>query len=82
MEFEKIRDVIMSQMGAASGKITKDMITPNTRFIEDLGADSLDLFQIVTELEEIFNLEFSDAEAEGIRTVQDAADFIRNALEK
>ena len=77
MEFEKIRDVIQSQMGA-SGKL--EAITPETRFIEDLGADSLDIFQIVTELEEVFDMEFDDSDAENIQTVGDAAEFIRKAL--
>ena len=77
MEFEKIRDVIQSQMGS-SGKL--ETITPETRFIDDLGADSLDLFQIITELEEVFGMEFDDTEAENIRTVGDAAEFIRKAL--
>lgn len=79
MEFEKIREVIISQLGAI--KITKDAITPETTFIEDLGADSLDIFQIITELEEVFDLEFDDTEAENIRTVGDAAEYIRKALE-
>ena len=80
MEFEKIRDVIISQMGMSSEKITIDTITPETTFAEDLGADSLDVFQIITELEEIFELEFDDAEAENIKTVGDAAEYIRKAL--
>ena len=79
MEFEKVRDVIVAQMGN-SGRITADMITPTTTFIEDLGADSLDIFQIITELEEIFGMEFSDDDAENIRTVGDAAEFIKAAL--
>ena len=78
MEFEKIRDVILSQMEGS--KLTKEMITPETTFMEDLGADSLDIFQIITELEEIFDLEFDDADAEGIRTVGDAAEHIKKAL--
>lgn len=78
MEFEKIKEIILSQMGG--GKITEDMITPNTTFADDLGADSLDIFQIITELEEVFGLEFDDADAEGIRTVGDAAEYIKKAL--
>ena len=81
MEFEKIRDVILSQMGAAGGKITKEMITMETSFIEDLGADSLDIFQIITELEEVFELEFDDSEAENIKTVADAVNYVKKALE-
>lgn len=80
MEFEKIRDVILSQMGAADGKITKDMITPETTFVEDLGADSLDVFQIITELEEVFEMEFDDTQAESIKTVGDAAEYVKKAL--
>jgi len=78
MEFEKIREVILSQMGG--GKLTEDMITPDTTFADDLGADSLDIFQIITELEEVFDLEFDDADAEGIRTVGDASEYIKKAL--
>ena len=81
MEFEKIREVILAQMGAAGRKLTKDMITPETTFIEDLGADSLDIFQIITELEEIFEMEFDDSQAESIRTVGDAAGYIKKAME-
>ena len=78
MEFEKIRDVIISQMSGS--KFTKEMITPETSFIEDLGADSLDIFQIITELEEVFELEFDDDDAENVRTVGDAAEYVRKAL--
>ena len=81
MEFEKVRDVILSQMSVADGKITKEMITPETSFIEDLGADSLDIFQIITELEEVFDLEFDDTQLENIQTVGDAAKYIKKALE-
>jgi acyl carrier protein len=79
MEFEKIKEVILSQMGE-DGKLTPDMIKPSTTFMEDLGADSLDIFQIITELEEIFDLEFDDSDAENIRTVGDAAEHVKKAL--
>ena len=82
MEFEKIREVILSQMGAAGGKITKESITENTSFMDDLGADSLDIFQIITELEEVFELEFDDSQAENLKTVGDAAEYIKKALAK
>ena len=78
MEFEKIRDVIIEQMGAAGRK--PENITAETTFIEDLGADSLDIFQIITELEEIFGMEFDDSQAESIKTVGDAAEFVRKAM--
>ena len=75
MEFEKIRDVIAEQMGKP-----KNTITEETRFAEDLNADSLDIFQIISELEEIFGMEFSNEDAENIKTVGDAAAFVTKAL--
>jgi len=80
MEFEKIRDVIISEMGTSGGKIKKEMITPETTF-DDLGADSLEIFQVILALEEMFGMEFDDSETENIKTVGDAAEFIRRALE-
>ena len=74
MIFEKIRDVVAEQMGVASEKITED-----TTFTKDLGADSLDVFQIISELEEVFGLEFSNEDAEKIVTVGNAVEYISNA---
>ena len=74
MEFEKIRDVIAEQMG-----IDKDSITPETTFQDDLNADSLDIFQIISELEDVFEMEFANEDAEKIRTVGDAARHIKEA---
>ena len=75
MEFEKIRDCIADNMD-----LPKDSITPETNFKDDLNADSLDLFQIISELEEIFNVEFTNEDAEKIKTVGDAAQYIKKAL--
>ena len=75
MEFEKIRDVIAEQMD-----IDKDSITPETSFQDDLNADSLDIFQIISELEDIFGMEFSNEDADKIRTVGDAANHVKKAL--
>jgi acyl carrier protein len=80
MEFEKVRDVILAQMGGG-GKLTKEAVTPETRFAEDLGADSLDIFQIISELEDVYGMEFSDEDAGKIKTVGDAAAYIKAALE-
>jgi len=80
VEFEKVRDVILAQLGEGNAKLTAESITPQTTFLEDLGADSLDIFQIITELEEIYNMEFNDEAAENIKTVGDAAEYIHQAL--
>ena len=76
MEFEKIRDIISDQLS-----ISKERITLDTSFADDLGADSLDLFQIISELEEEFDMEFSNEAAESIKTVGDAVEYIKNAME-
>jgi acyl carrier protein len=57
-------------------------LTPATSFIEDLGADSLDLVELMMELEEQFQITIPDAEAQRIRTVRDAIDAIERQLEK
>ena len=75
MEFDKISEVIAEQMG-----ISKDKITPETTFAEDLNADSLDVFQIISELEEVFGMEFSNEDAESIKTVGDAAEYVKKAI--
>jgi len=72
VEFEKIRDVISEQMN-----MPKDKITMETSFADDLGADSLDLFQIISALEEIFNMEFPVDDAERIKTISDVVDYIK-----
>jgi len=75
MEFEKIRDIIAEQMG-----ISKDSITEETKFEQDLNADSLDIFQIVSELEDVFGMEFESDDASNIVTVGDAVKYIEKAL--
>ena len=75
MEFEKIADVIAEQMG-----VDKSSITPETTFTDDLNADSLDIFQIISELEDIFGMEFANEDADKIRTVGDAAEYVKKAL--
>ena len=61
---------------------SKSEITPEKSFVNDLGADSLDTVELVMALEEEFDLEIPDNEAENIQTVKQAVDFIVNHLEK
>ena len=75
MEFEKIRKII-----AESLNVEEDEITMDTTFVDDLGADSLDVFQIIMGLEEEFDIEIANEEAEKIVTVADAVEQIKKAL--
>ena len=76
MEFEKLQDIIADVLN-----VQKDEIKPETTFVDDLGADSLVIFQIIMGIEEEFDIEIDNDEAEKIVTVQDAADQIKNAVE-
>ncbi|QAA34190.1 acyl carrier protein [Clostridium manihotivorum] len=73
MVFEKIKEVIVEQLG-----VDAETITLETTFQEDLGADSLDLFQIIMDLEEEFNVKIEDVEV--IKTVGDAVSFIEERV--
>ena len=75
MEFEKIRDIIAEVLNLDSEEITME-----SSFIDDLGADSLDVFQIIMGIEETFDIEIDNEEAEKIVTVGDAVEQIKNAL--
>ena len=77
MELDKIKEVIAEQMG-----IPKEDISAETTFADDLNADSLDVFQIISELEEVFGMEFSNEDAENIKTVGDAAEYVRKAVSR
>ena len=76
MEFEKMHDIIAEVMN-----VPKEDITPDTKFVDDLGADSLDIFQIIMGIEEEFDIEINNDDAEKIVTVQDAVDQIKNVLD-
>ncbi|WFR54838.1 acyl carrier protein [Anaerocolumna sp. AGMB13025] len=75
MEFEKLQKIISEVLN-----VEEDEITMETTFVDDLGADSLDLFQIIMGIEEEFDIEIANEEAENIVTVGDAVDQIKNAL--
>ena len=75
MEFEKLKKIIVAVLNVDENEITMD-----TTFIDDLGADSLDVFQIIMGLEEEFDIEIPNEQAEKIVTVADAVEAIKNAL--
>ena len=75
MEFEKLKKIIAEVLNVDENEITEE-----TRFTDDLGADSLDVFQIIMGIEETFDVEISNEDAENIVTVADAVEQIKNAL--
>lgn len=75
MEFEKLQKIISEVLN-----VDEDEITMETTFVDDLGADSLDIFQIIMGIEEEFDVEIANEEAENIVTVSDAVEQIKNAL--
>ena len=75
MEFEKLQQIIAEVLN-----IDPEEITMNTTFVDDLGADSLDVFQIIMGIEEEFDIEIPNEAAEQIVTVGDAIEQIKNAL--
>ncbi len=75
MEFEKLQQIISEVLN-----INADEITMESTFVDDLGADSLDIFQIIMGIEETFDIEIPTEAAEKIVTVGDAVEQIRNAL--
>ena len=75
MEFEKLKKIIAEVLN-----VDEEEITTDTTFVDDLGADSLDIFQIIMGLEEEFDIEIPNEEAEKIVTVGDAVEHIKNAL--
>ncbi|MCK8600418.1 acyl carrier protein [Desulfoferrobacter suflitae] len=67
----KIIEIIANQLG-----VEKDIITPEANVVDDLGADSLDVVELVMALEEAFDMEIPDEDAENIRTVKDIFDYL------
>jgi acyl carrier protein len=69
--YDRLKKIVVEQLGA-----DEDEVKPEASFVDDLNADSLDLVELIMSLEEEFGTEISDEDAEKIRTVQDAVDYI------
>ncbi|MCI8414264.1 MAG: acyl carrier protein [Ruminiclostridium sp.] len=76
MIFEKLKAMIIEQMGDSSVDITMD-----TSFEEDLGADSLDLFELLMALDDEFGVEIPEADTENIKTVGDVVNYLQSKLD-
>lgn len=70
---DKVKKIIVDQLG-----VTEDQVKPEAAFVEDLGADSLDLTELIMAMEEEFDIEIADDDAQKILKVQDAIDYIEN----
>ena len=75
--FEKVKAIIVEQLG-----VTDTSVTMEASFIDDLGADSLDIVELIMALEEEFDTEIPDADAEKIVTVGDVVDYIKEHVEQ
>ena len=69
---DKVKKIVVEQLG-----VSEDQVTPEAKFIEDLGADSLDTVELVMALEDAFKIEIPDDQQEKLRTVQQAIDYIQ-----
>lgn len=74
--FEKVKGIIVEQLGVAEASVTME-----ASFIDDLGADSLDIVELIMALEEEFDTEIPDADAEKVVTVGDVVDYIKDHVE-
>jgi len=72
---EQVKNIVVEQLG-----VSVNEVVPEASFVDDLGADSLDLVELVMVLEEEFGIEIPDEDAEKIQTVQDAINFITNNM--
>jgi acyl carrier protein len=68
---DKVKQIIVEQLG-----VDENQVEPNASFVDDLGADSLDIVELVMAFEEAFDLDIPDDDAEKIKTVKDAIDYI------
>lgn len=69
---ERVKRIIVEQLG-----VSEEEVTPEASFIEDLGADSLDIVELVMALEEEYDMEISDEDAEKIQTVNDVINYVK-----
>ena len=74
--YDRMKKIIVEQLGVDEGDVS-----PQASFVEDLNADSLDLVELIMSLEEEFNLEISDEDAEKIHTVSDALEYVQEHVE-
>jgi acyl carrier protein len=72
---EKVKDIIEKELG-----VEREKLTPEASFIEDLGADSLDIVELVMEFEKEFNIDIPDEDAEKLRTVGDAMAYLQQKV--
>ena len=69
---DRVKEIIVEQLG-----VSEDEVVPEASFIDDLGADSLDIVELVMAMEEEFDMEIPDEDAEKIQTIQDAINYIK-----
>ncbi len=74
---EKVKDIIVEQLG-----VNAEQVTPEAKFIEDLGADSLDTVELVMAFEEEFGVEVPDEDAEKLQTVGTVVEYLKEKLDK
>ena len=73
--FDKVKEIIVDKLGVEDGKITME-----AKFIDDLGADSLDTVELIMQFEEEFSIEIPDEDAEGLLSVGEAVDYISQRI--
>ena len=73
---ERVSEIIVEQLG-----VTREEVIPEANFIDDLGADSLDIVELVMAMEEEFDIEIPDDDAEKIQTIGDAVSYLKDKLE-
>ena len=74
--FEKVKAIIVEQL-----QVNEDIVTEDASFIDDLGADSLDIVELIMALEEEFGIEIPDSDAEKVTTVEDVVNYIKENIE-